>query len=305
MDATVPLDEIASFVRVVQAGSFTAAAKQLGVPKSTLSRALRRLEDAASVRLLERSTRSISVTDAGRAFYEQVAPHVAGLHDATAALGDLVSQPQGLLRITAPVDVGESFLGELLVRFAARYPNVRLEVDLSSRVVNLLEEGFDAALRATTRLADAALVARRLVTTEIHLFAAPSYLARRAAPRVPEDLAAHTMVLFRGGKSKNALTLRGPEGASRTVSVEGRIGGNDFPFVRAALRGGAGIGPLPSFLATADVLAGRLVRVLPAWVQPGGSLYVVYPSAPHVPKKVLAFRDFMVEACRSGELDLR
>jgi DNA-binding transcriptional LysR family regulator len=302
MDATTRLDEISAFVHVVKAGSFTAAARQRGVPKSTLSRAVTRLEEAMRARLLRRSSRSIALTDAGRAFYDRAAPHIAGLADAAeSALGgeDL---PQGTLRITAPVDVGESFLADLLVRFTTRYPLVRVEVDLSSRRVNLAEEGIDVALRAAGKLDDSALVARRVGRTVAHLFAAPSYLARRGAPTELDELPDHDWVLFRPQDGEVVLPLEGP-GGPREVTLRGRLGAADFAFVRAAVRAGAGIGMLPAFNAARDVAEGSLVRVLPGWSRPAGTLYVVYLASPHVPKKITAFRDFVLESFSQLGLD--
>jgi DNA-binding transcriptional LysR family regulator len=295
MDATGSLDEIAVFVHVVQAGSFTAAARQRNVPKSTLSRAVTRLEEAVRARLLQRTSRSISLTEAGRAFYDRAAPHIAGLRDAAEAL-DSEDQPQGTLRITAAPDAGEGFLGEALVRFTARYPLVHVEVDLSARRSNLIEEGFDGAIRATMKVDDASLVARRLFTSETHLFASPAYLARRGTPAALEDLTAHDCVLFRPVEGKNRWTLSGSGGEERTVDVTGRLAGADFAFVHAALRAGAGIGTMPSFLATRSLAEGTLVRVLPGWSQAAGTLFFVYPAARHVPRKVIAFRDFMLES---------
>jgi DNA-binding transcriptional LysR family regulator len=298
MDATARLDEIAAFIHVVKAGSFTAAARQRGVPKSTLSRAVARLEEAMHGRLLRRTSRSIALTDAGRAFYDRAAPHIAGLADAAESSLGREDQPQGLLKITAPVDVGESFLAELIVRFTARYPLIRVEVDLSSRRVNLIEEGFDVALRAaSTKMDDATLVAKRIGGTEAHLFASPAYVARRGTPASPEDLADHDCVLFRPVDGKNEVTLLGP-GGERKLKLEGRIAGTDFTFVRAVLRTGAGIGLLPAFTGARDMSEGLLVRVLPAWSRAAGTLYVVYPVAKHLPKKVAVFRDFVLENAR-------
>lgn len=294
MDATQHLDEIAVFVHVVKAGSFTAAAKQRGVPKSTLSRAVTRLEESMKARLLKRSSRTITLTDAGRSFYDRVVPHIAGIADAAESSLSHEDQPQGVLRVTAPVDFGEAFLADMLVRFTARYPRLRVEVDLSSRRVNLLEEAFDVALRAAGRLDDASLVARRVGSTEAHLFAAPAYLARRGTPEEPEDLEGHECVLFRPADGKNEWPLEGPLGL-RKVHVDGRIAGGDFSFIRSAVRAGAGIGVLPSFAAARDVAEGHLVRVLPDWKRTAGTLYVVYPVSPHVPKKVIVFRDFVLE----------
>ncbi|UQA57238.1 LysR family transcriptional regulator [Polyangium aurulentum] len=290
------LDEIEVFVEVVEAGSFAAAARRRGVPKSTLSRAVDRLEDTLKARLLERSSRKLVLTDAGQAFVAQTAPHVAGLRDAAKAVGERSGTPEGTLRITAPGDVGEAFLAELLVRFLARHPLVRVDVDLSSQLRNLVEAGFDVGLRASTRGAlDPTLVARRVTSMEAQLFASPAYLARRGTPRTPEELASHECVLFRSEDGRNELTLDGPDGTS-SVTLSGRINGRDFSFVRAALRAGAGVGSLPAFMATEDLAAGRLVRVLPSFGRAVGVLFVVYPAARHVPRKVIAFRDFVLES---------
>lgn len=294
MDATEHLDEIAVFVHVVKAGSFTAAARQRGVPKSTLSRAVTRLEEAMRAPLLRRSSRTLALTDAGRAFFDRAAPHIAGIADAAESALSREDQPHGVLRITAPVDLGEAILADLLVRFLARYPMIRVEVDLSSRRVNLLEEGIDVALRAAPKLDDAALVARKLGGTGAQLFASPAYLARRGAPATPEELVDHECVLFRPEDGKNEWLLEGPSGPTRVV-VTGRIGGGDFAFLRAALRTGAGIGLLPAFSAARDLAEGHLVRVLPGWSRAAGTLYVVYPVSRHVPKKVIAFRDFVLD----------
>jgi DNA-binding transcriptional LysR family regulator len=295
MDVAGSLDEIAVFVHVVQAGSFTAAARQRGVPKSTLSRAVSRLEEAVQARLLQRSSRKIALTEAGRAFFARAAPHIAGLREAAEAL-DADDQPQGTLRITAPPDAGESFLGELLVRFVARHPLVHVEVDLSPRKQNLIEEGLDCALRAAPAIEDASLVARRIITTEVQLFASADYLARRGTPQRPEELADHECVLFRPAEGGGEWSLTGPHGEVRSIGVNGRVAGNDFAFLRAAIRAGAGIGTLPAFPTAVDQWAEGLVRVLPGWSRPAGNLYFIYPAARHVPKRVLAFRDFVLES---------
>ncbi len=293
MDATGSLDEIAAFVHVVQAGSFTAAARQRNVPKSTLSRAVSRLEEAMRARLLQRSSRTIALTEAGRAFYDRAAPHIAALRDAAEALGD-EDQPQGTLRITAPPDAGP-FLGELLVRFTARYPLVHVDVDLSTRRQNLIEEGFDAALRAAMTIDDSSLVGRRIAAPSMRLFASPAYLARRGVPATPEALADHECVLFRPVDGRNEWSFTGPDGAERLVTVTGRIGGNDFAFLRAAARASAGIAMLPTFPGC-ESDDESLVRVLPGWSRPSASMFFVYPAGRHMPKKLVAFRDFVLES---------
>lgn len=283
------LDEIESFVRVVEAGSFTRAAKQLGVPKSTLSRALSRLEDATRVRLLRRSTRAIALTEAGKRFFEQVSTHVGSLRSAMEVLSEEEEKPQGILRVTMPVDVGESLLAELIARFAEKYPGVVVEADVSGRLVNLVEEGYDMAIRASTKLKDSSMVARKLCRTDMMLFASPAYLAKRQAPRTLDDLAKHDVVVFHPpGTRSDTLGLKAFVPRPRFVAT-------DFCFVRSLLLASAGIGPLPSFCAKHALEEKRLVRVLPDWSAVGGYLHVLYPSSPHVPKKVIAFRDFVVE----------
>ncbi len=304
MDATMMLDEIAVFVQVVEAGSFTAAARKRAVPKSTLSRGVARLEDALRTPLLQRTARKVALTDAGRVFFDRVAPHVAGLRDAAVVAGEREEQPRGTLRITAPVDIGEALLADVFTRFSAKYPYVRLDVDLSARTANLVEEGFDVAIRASQKLKDSSLVARKLTETETHLFAAQSYLARKPAPRTPEELTQHDCVLFRPVDGRSEWRLQ-HDGVEKAIEVGGRLGGNEFHFVRSMLRAGAGIGPLPWFFAAGDIADGRLVRVLPEWSWNSGSIYIVYPGARHIPKKVTAFRDFLIESFRPPSAALK
>ncbi|WP_437730719.1 LysR substrate-binding domain-containing protein [Sorangium sp. So ce1335] len=287
------LDEIAAFARVAELGSFTAAAAQLGVPKSTVSRAVTRLEEGLKVRLLQRSPRAVALTEAGRRFFGDVAPHIAGLRDAAQALDAYQGQPQGLIRLSAPPDSGDPFLGEMLVEFGARYPLLAVEVDLSSRQVDLLREGFDVALRASRELPDSSLVARKLHDSDVQLFASPSYIARRGLPRAMDELADHERVVFLPSARRGQWPLDHAD-AVRDAMATGRIATDNFQLIRSVLRAGGGIGPLPRLLAAPDLASGRLVHVLPEWSQRAGTLYLVYPSARHVPRNVAVFRDFAV-----------
>jgi DNA-binding transcriptional LysR family regulator len=296
MNATLPsLDLLVVFVDVVEAGSLTAAAARRGVPKSTVSRSLTRLEDSLGARLLERGARRVALTAEGRSLYAQASPHLAGLREITGTIGDRPGELKGALRVTAPADFVESSLGELVLRFSARHPALRVEVDLSARLVDLVGEGFDLALRAQRRITDPAMVARELTSGNIQLFASPGYLARRPAPRSPSELGGHALVLFRPKEGRATWTLAGPGGETTRVEVEGRLGGNEFAFIRAALRAGAGVGQLPHFVGAVDVAEGRLVRVLPEWEMPVSPIWIVYPAAKHVPRRVKAFRDFLLE----------
>lgn len=285
------LDEIAMFARVAANGTFAEAARQLGVPKSTLSRAISRLEDAKGVQLLQRGARSISLTEAGRRFFVQVAPHLGALDEATLAMGKEPELITGTLRVSGPASSGD-LLGDLFVRFGARHPGVRLEIELSQRRVDLVREGFDMALRGTPRLAGDVLVARKLLSAELRLFASPSYVARRGTPRSIEDLADHDLVAY---LPVFARTRVKPEALGRAFDGA-RAATNELDMLRCMLRAGGGVGPLTATHAAADLAQGALVRVLPEWSHGFGILYAVYPAARHVPRKVIALRDFLVEA---------
>ncbi len=210
-------------------------------------------------------------------------------------LADEEERPQGILRVTMAVDVAEALMADIVARFSERYPGVFVEVDVTGRLVNLLEEGFDIAIRATPKLKDSSMVARKLCKTEIMLFASPAYLAKKGAPKAVEELERHTCVLFYPSGTRTDLL-----GLKPFISRP-RFVGTDFCYVRALIASGAGIGPLPSYSARAAVEAGTLVRVIPEWSAPGSWLHLLYPSAPHVPKKVVAFRDFVVEAFATAE----
>ncbi|WP_437757157.1 LysR family transcriptional regulator [Sorangium sp. So ce1389] len=288
------LNRIAVFVRVVDEQGFTAAARVLGLPKSSVSRSVALLEEALGARLLHRSTRSVRLTEAGAAFYERASRGVASLEEAAAMVADLQATVRGPIRITAPVDAGISLLGPHVARFVRRHPAVRIDVVLTGRVVDLVEEGFDLALRAGP-VRDGSLIARKIGQVEDALYASPRYLERAGAPRSLGDLAAHRCVLFRATRGRAAWTLQGPAG-DETVEVEGPVAVDDLSFVRRALLAGVGIGLLPGFLCARDVARGRLVRVLPSHVSTGAPVNLVYPSARYLPHRVAAFRDFLVEA---------
>ncbi len=290
------LNDVAAFVRVVEHAGFAKAARELGVPTSTMSRAVARLETTTGTRLVHRNTRSVTPTSEGHAFYLEVAPAVLRLRNAARAVDGNEREVRGRLRISAPNDIGSTFVAGVVTAFAERHPHVELCVELSMRKVNLVQEGFDLALRASGKLSDSSLVARKVTDLEAELYASPGYLSGRGAPATPADLDAHRCVLFRPDGGESTWALEGPEGATPRV-VRGRISGDDFLFVRAAALSGAGIALLPRIIAVDDVAAGRLVRVLPLHTVHGAALYVVYAGARALPPKIAAFRDFVVQSC--------
>ncbi len=290
------LNLLAVFEAVARTRSFSAAARELGIPKSSASRAVARLEAEVGVPLLFRTTRQVSPSADGTALYDRVAPLLGSLRSAVGALPRREEAPSGTLRVTAPVDLGVLLLAEVVTRYAARYPAVTVDLHLTGRVVDLVGEGFDVALRAATKLADSTLVARRAAPIVLQLYASPVYVARRGAPRTEADLADHDWVVFRSGPQR--LRVAGPRQAT-AEHPHARIVCDDLLFARDAVRAGAGIALLPTFLAGPDVVAGTLVRVAPRYERSAGHLHVVTPAARTVPPKVAAFRDLVLELLRA------
>jgi DNA-binding transcriptional LysR family regulator len=286
------LNRLATFVRVVDTGSFTAAATALGMRKSSVSRSVARLEEDIGVRLLYRTTRRLTLTDAGRAYFDRVRESIDGVDEATAAVKEMGREPQGLVRLTTVPELGQRGLADLLVRFLHRYAKISIELVLTSRSVDLVEERIDIAIRAGV-LADSSLIARKIVSTDLHLFASPAYLRRRGRPKTLEDLAGHDCVLYRPQAGKNVLRLTGPRG-DETVEIRGRIGADDMAFNRSAVMVGAGIGLLPALSVAKMVEHGELVKVLPDYAVRGGALYVVSPASRHQLTRVRLLRDFLV-----------
>jgi DNA-binding transcriptional LysR family regulator len=299
------LNHVAVFVRVVETGSFTAAGAALGLPKSSVSRSVSRLELELGVRLLQRTTRSVHLTDAGHAYYQRVARALSGLEEAQSAVSDMQASPSGLVRLTAAVDIGVNILAGLVARFVRKHPTIHVELVLTGRIVNLVDEGVDLAVRAG-KLDDSSLVARKVGTTESRLFAAPGYLRRRGTPKTLADLAQHDCVLFRGRRGRSGWELLGPKGLEK-VDVTGLVSADDFAFVRQMLLAGAGIGLIPWTVSAQDIERKRLVRVLSEYAAPGGALHVVYPSARYVPQRVALLRDFLVQGLleRASTCDAR
>ncbi len=293
--AELSLDDLAVFVRVVERGGFASAARELGVPTSSVSRAITRLESQSGVRLLHRTTRTVKPTTDGRELFASVAPAVMSVQRAARALEPATRKPKGRLRVTAPADLCTGFLAEVVAAFAERYRQVLLDFTVTNQHTNLIDEGFDVALRATAHLGDSSLIARKLGELKLRLYAAPGYLKKFGAPASLDDLERHQCVVFRAEELARTWALRGAAGESK-LAVRGRIGSDDLSFARAMVLASAGIGLLPQINCTADEVSGRLVRVLPAFHARGATLYIVYPSTKQVPARVTAFRDFVSEA---------
>ena len=292
--ATMDLNLVSMFVHVVETGSFTAAASLLGLRKSSISRGVARLEEELGVRLLHRTTRRLNLTDAGSAYFSRVREVTSAIDEATAEVKEMGHEPRGTVRMTAVPDSASSMLPEIITRFVRQYPKIRVELVLTSRSVDLVEEGIDLALRAGV-LRDSPLVARKIAPTPLALFAAPTYLRRRGKPKALRELAQHDCVLYRPEAGKNSWRLGGPKGEA-SVEVTGPIGSDDMSFNVHAAVAGAGIALLPTAVAVNPLDQGKLARVLPDYEVTGGAVYIVSPASRHQLARVRLLRDFLVAA---------
>jgi DNA-binding transcriptional LysR family regulator len=251
----IDLNDIVVFTRVVETGSFTAAARLLATPKTTVSRRVAALEREVGVRLLQRTTRSLSLTDAGRSYYEQTSQALRSLEEANLRLSEARSEPLGTIRISAPVGFGAYFLNATVVDFLAMYPKTKVELRLTDERLNLVEDGIDLAFR-TGVLEDSTLIARKLGATHRLFCASPGYLARRGAPKLPADLARHDCVIAGSSVASINWVLDGPNG-HETVTVAGRFAANEMQSVVAATLAGFGIAQLPHGVAKALIDEGK------------------------------------------------
>jgi DNA-binding transcriptional LysR family regulator len=268
MDTMLDLNDIVVFARVIEAGSFTAAARLLGMPKTTVSRRIAALEREVGVRLLQRTTRSLNVTDAGRLYYEESSQALRTIEDANLRLAEARAEPSGTIRISAPVGFGGYFLSSAIFDFLATYPKTKVELRLTDDKLNLVENGIDLSFR-TGILPDSTLIARKLGSTHRILCASPNYLARHGVPVVPADLARHHCVIAGPSTANAHWVLEGSHG-QETVTVSGRFAANEMQAVIAAAIAGYGIAQLPHRVAEASIKDRRLRRVLDDYTTPVG-----------------------------------
>lgn len=290
-----------------QLGSFTAAAQRLGVSKAAMSARIAELERAAGVPLVLRTTRSVRLTEAGQQLADATAGAFEAIGTAFAGIKDLAAAPRGLLRLTAPVALARQQLVPRLPEFLRAHPEVRIELDLSDRLVPLAQEGFDLAIRHTHAPPETH-VAWPLCATRSVLVASRAYLRRRGTPAEPAELAAHDCLHYlRAGEAPAWQLLpgagSGARGAKVTVPVAGPFAANNSEALREAALGGLGIALLPDFSAQAALAAGKLLRVLPGWTPVGSfgeQLYAIRPYSPYVPRAVQALVAYLRQALRGG-----
>lgn len=289
------LDDIAVFVQVVEAGSFSAAARRLAMPKATVSARVARLEKRLGLSLIQRTTRKLRVTEAGEQYFHHCAEAIREVEVAEAALQSTSGKPSGVLKITAPVDLGRTLLPRIVTAYAARYPDVSVELLVTNRVMDLVGEGIDLAIRPSQVLKDSSLIAQRYFDMGSNLWGAPQYVQRLGPLTHPRDLANASLVGFLARSS--AVFTNGKSDVE--VALNGRIRADDLETIKALLLLEQGIGWLPDFLAEDGAQAGRLVPVLPQWrPKERAAVYFVYVGRKYGLPKVRAFIETALELAR-------
>lgn len=281
-------NEAAVFVKVVQAGGFSAAARQLGLPTSTISTRVARLEKRLGITLLQRTTRKLHLTEAGTAYYHHAALGLGYMLEAEAAIDEARQQPQGRLKVTAPADLGDSLLAGLIEHTQRAFPALEVELLLTDRYIDLVADGVDVAIR-TGELRDSSLVAKSLGTIRWALFASPDYLQQVAPLDEPQQLHAYRCLQFSPMGRESWDLTRGE--TSITIPLSGRAMANSIGVVRAMVANGQGVGLLPTFICQPALAVGDLVRVLPDWHGRADPVHLVYPRQRFMPPKLRAFID--------------
>lgn len=285
-----------TFVAVARYGSFARAAEKLGLSRAMVSKHVQALEKRLATRLIHRTTRQLSVTEAGRAFQLHAERILADLAQAEGQAASETDRPHGTLRITAPVSFGVSHVAPALAAFLLDHADLRADLSLNDRVVDLVEEGFDLAIRIG-RLPDSTLIARRLAPARLAVIASPEYLKRRGIPLVPADLAQHECLGYAYAATRDEWRFTGPEGGMG-IAVQGRLRANNGDALREAVLAGLGIAMLPTFLCGAEIRTGRLVCLLGTWRPQDIYVNAVHPPGRPVAAKIRRFVDFL--AARFG-----
>lgn len=288
------LNEMAIFVHVVEAGSFTGAARNLSLPKSTVSRKITQLEERLGVRLIQRTTRSLRLTDTGNAYYNQCARILGEIEEANIAVTQMQTVPTGTLRITAPVLFGSTVLSNLVAEYMELHPQVTIDLVLSDQRLDLVQDGVDVAFRIG-QLEDSSLIGRYLGDVRAILCASNDYAERFGIPSEPEQLSEHRLI---SGTTWQNWHMTGPGGREFNIQVKPRIQVNDFASLFTLALAGTGIAPLPMLVAAPAIRAGNLVPVLCNWPFEASPIHALYPSNRHLSAKVRSFVDFVIESIR-------
>ena len=287
------------FIAVMETGSFIAAAERLGTSSGQASKLVSRLETELGVRLLNRTTRSVSPTEAGQAYYERLRPLVDELDALDLDIRDISQSPRGRLRLTAPLSFGTIELAPALNEFAARYPDIELDVSFSDRVVNVVDEGFDMAVRVG-RPDDSSLIIRKLCAVRIVVIGAPAYLEERGAPETPDDLERHICIIDTNFRDPHRWPFRNRIGKVQNISVNGRIRYSNAETCLQAAEAGLGLACVPGFVAGEAIRSRSVIRLLQGFETEPFNVHVLYPHSRHLAAKVRLLVNALVERYRGS-----
>lgn len=290
------LNEIAVFIQVVQSQSFSAAAKKLGMPNSTVSHKVSSLEQRLGVTLIQRTTRKLNITPAGQMYYKKCMEGMESIVAAEQELASIQDEPNGLLRITAPVELGKSVLPGIVSKYVSKYPKVRVELILGGRRMDLLSENVDLAIRVGA-LQDSTLIAKKIGSPHFAPYATAKYLKSRGTPQHPRDLRLHDSIIFTPAGMEE-VKLVGPKG-SFNAALTSKIIVNDLDAVKDLVLMNEGIGFMQSFFCGPEIKSGKLVRLLPEWRSEQTPVHFVYPAQRFVSPKLKAFMEMALEPLKS------
>ena len=294
------LTRMRAFIDVVEAEGFSAAARKIGRSKALLSKYVRELEDELGALLLNRTTRQFSLTEAGHTYFKRATEILCEVESLADAVRESSGDVRGRIRLSAPRSFGDAPIGQSLIDFAVQYPEIVLDIQLDDRFVDLVEEGFDLAIRIS-RLENSSLIARRLAAFAVRVCASPALIAKRGTPSRPQELGHLPCIVDTNGRWLSNWPFIGDSGETVSVSVSGPIEVNSPMTARAAAIAGLGFAILPDFIAAPEIEAGRLVTVLDDRMPSGGGIFAVYPHRRYLPAKVRVFVDFLVQWFREKE----
>ncbi|CAN0655514.1 LysR family transcriptional regulator [Nitratireductor aquimarinus] len=286
------LSRMRAFVDVVEAEGFSAAARKVGKSKALLSKYVRELEDELGALLLNRTTRQLSLTEAGHTYYARAVELLRDVEDLAESVRDSSGDVRGRVRLSAPRTFADAPVGQSLIDFAKAHPDITLEINLDDRFVDLVEEGFDLAIRIT-KLSDSSLIAKRLAPFRVVLCASPELIATHGEPKSPQDLTHLPCIVDTNSRYRQNWPFRDEDGEIVNIPVTGRIEVNSPMTARAAAISGLGFAVLPDFIADPEVEAGRLVPLLQDNAANGAGIYAIYPHRRYLPAKVRAFVDYL------------
>jgi len=286
--STIPI-----FVAVVECGSFSLAAEKLGVTKSAISKRVTQLEDELGIRLLNRTTRKLSLTEAGKRYYDHVSQALALAQQGMDAVTELQGEPKGKLKITAPMSFGVLYIAPMIAEFLGQFPKVTIDLQLEDQMVDLIEGEFDLAIRIGN-LPISNLVAKRLVNCKSVLCASPEYIKRNGSPKKPSDLIDHNCLVYSYFRGGSEWTFEQQHNEFKVIP-KGNFIVNNSEAIRRALIEGLGVGQLPTFLVSKDILSGKLQPIMTPYSLPEHAIYAVFPERKHLPHKVRAFMEFVAD----------